>query len=172
MKLQVALFIFLILLKGYHTSHAQSSENICPEIDDISIFILHGLLLANPELESQRIEFGLNNYSSDKNKINNESLQQKPDLAGYLRAYWEEKGVKQITDSNICNKVSNALDINKKNRVLKEKYIRTYYKVDDKYLVIYTSRKPRLGPGGSPASLILDKDFNIVGEIALRLKKE
>jgi hypothetical protein len=164
MKLQITLFIFLIFLKGFETSHAQSSENICPEIDDLSIFIIHGLLLANPEL-------GLNIYSSDKNKISIESLRQKPDLPSYLRSYWKDKGVIQIADSNICNKISNTLDAKKKNRALMEKFNRIYYKADDKYLVIYTPKKSGTGPSKSPSSLILDREFNRIGEIGLRLKK-
>lgn len=171
MKLQITLFIFLFLLNGYDISYAQSPETTCPKANDVSIFTLYGLL-TNSELEPQRVELGFNNYSVDNEKLNVNDLQQKPDLPDFLRSYLEEMGVKQITESNICKKISNALDTNKKNESLKINYLRTYYETDDNYVVIYTSRKTKMGPGSLPAHPVLDKNFNIIGKIALRLKKK
>lgn len=169
MKLQITLFIFLFIFSGNKVSWAQLNETACAEKNNSTIFTLSGLL-TNPDLESKRMDYGINNYSVDKNKMSEESLLQKPNLPEYLQVFWEKKGVKQLTDPVLCNKISNVLDANEKNKALKTDHERVYYKVGDRYLVVHTFKQATIGPRSLPAHLVLDKDFNKIGEMEIRLK--
>lgn len=128
----------------------------CPEIRNIDIFYIHSFLTFKHN-KSKRKDIGIQNYSFDKSEIGtiDEHTPQK------LRTYWKTKGIYQISDPDLCLKISNAVEQKNNKIVLSDSYRKIYFKVKNKYIVFYRPKEVTLSEKRYPTQ-ILDNNFRII----------
>lgn len=140
---------------------------LCPEKNIKSLFLINAIL-TNPEMHDGMQLLG---FDSATTGIDQSELLNKPDVPEFLRLYWKEHGVEQISDSEICKKITLELDANELNKPDLEKYDRVYYVINSRYIIFYHFKYPIISERNAPLPQIMDEHFRIIGELDLRESK-
>lgn len=145
----------------------------CPEQEPFD-WVAVNLVLTAGHLEEQRIKSRISNFIFDtvEFKTKHREVQTDPrtkeEVISYWKAlgsYWNERGVKAVTETRICELIGEVIESDESIRRYQDTHTpRAYYRIKDKYLIIYKSRKP--GTGRSPV-VILDKDFEVAGSFGI-----
>jgi len=169
MKYQLILIVIISIILGVFFNeqsiiYAKDKNDFrfsCPENQNKDIFLV-GYILTKQKEKSKLKANGIKEYTFDLEEIG----ELDSDTPIKLRKYWKNKGVRLLSDEDTCSKIENVLSSNKKyNDYLKE-FRRVYYKIDDKYFILYVRLETTLGHGKWPVQ-ILDQNFKIVGDFKM-----
>lgn len=172
----ITIFSFLLVDTGerYPNIFYKASLQACPEQEAFD-WVAINLFLTSDNLEQQRTKSGVSSYAIDETKLGsilgvevNWEPRTQEDVLEYwnaLGAYWQKRGVEHISDPKVCEVIGEALSTDISLQTYKDTHVpRAYYKIDNKYLVIYKSNKP--GTGRTPVRL-LNEDFRIISRFSM-----
>jgi len=170
--LKILLFVlFIKFLPDYKVNEVRN----CPAFEPFDWVAITHLLTAN-NLQLTREKASLNTYSIKESEFisitgvdKNYIAQSQEDANKYLVAlgkYWTNKRVTLVIDTTICKKINDVLTTNNNVNEL-EKIIetRSYFKINDKYLVIYKSSAVKIS--GLTTVLVLNNQFEIVNQFGM-----
>lgn len=130
----------------------------CPEYDDSEIILVHGILTSTGVIAKRDTTV----LKAFKFEIDDEALLKKPDVLMFLVDNWKQKKVSKVQKQEICTSISKVLESDLSSISGSELFDRIYYKVEDKYLVIY-NRKDFSTRNIQTPYQILDEDFKLIG---------
>jgi hypothetical protein len=169
-------YILITILSFYsliplHNDRNQTkiiSQNVqvtsCPEQRVASVFYLNAIL-TNPTLHAEKQLLG---FDTPEINMNQEELLNKPDLPEFLTNFWQERGVELMTDPIVCGKIAESLDQDERNKQFLRDYNRVFYKINNRYLILYHFKKRGFTERRSVAPpQIMDEKFNIIGELEI-----
>lgn len=166
-------YLIVLLLTLFSTSNLKIIEDIkvgarfqgivqCTESDDSEIILVHGILTSTGVIAKRDTTV----LKAFKFEIDDEALLKKPDLLMFLVDKWKQKKVSKVQEHETCTSISKVLESDLSSINGSELFDRIYYKVEDRYLVIY-NRKDFSTRNIQIPYQILDEDFNVVGNFSL-----
>lgn len=162
-------YLIILILILFSISNFNTAEGInigagleevafCTESDDSEIILVHGVLTSTGVI-AKRDTTVLKAFSFE---IEDEALLKRPDVIMFLVDKWKEKEVSKVKEEKLCASISKVLDADLTFIDGSELFDRIYYKVENKYLVIY-KRKDFSTRNIQIPYQILDEDFKLIG---------